>query len=220
MKRLLQAALAALIVLSATTLTAAEKPPTFAMKVLSQYWDDKDKTITTNHGTAFVIDARHAVTNAHIVYVDKLKATAKDVLVETDTKWVKCRVVRFDRKADLALLEAMDDLPAPVELGDDPDGEISAIGWSPAVDKWINDTPLILMDGKVTDRPAVGEVNARFQARLDGFGHGCSGGPVIKAGKLVGVMVAGIAANSDGHTMVKGVMEFIPVSTLKDFLGK
>jgi hypothetical protein len=118
-------------------------------------------------GTAAVLDDLLVVTCKHVVEDRGV------VMVEDSEGWVICKVLKEDADFDLAYMEPARKLK-PVKR--DLNGTHifgSALG-----------EPI-----KAHDAELIGSASAASK----GFDHGCSGAPIVKDGKLVGITTAGRA---------------------------
>lgn len=178
-------------------------------------------TVITGHGTTFAVDLlkygfaskRLLLTAAHNV-LDAGKPIAK-IVAEVDWRcpdlrnnWIPVRIIALDTDLDLCLLEASEDVPALLELGErDPPlhGKISLLG-SPK-GEYIQE-----FAGIVIKRFERG--TARYSAKVT-FQHGDSGGPIIADGKVAGIAVAGIPKEGD---LDPDIGLFVPISGILAFL--
>jgi len=149
-------------------------------------------------GTAFCVDAGgFFVTNAHVIEGSGGVVNLVFYPGEKNQETVKAKVVRVDKDADLALLQARPrSMPPPLELGDS-DGltetmEVMALGYPFGRDLATgrDDFPSVTVSlGHITAlRKKRGELEAiQLDASLN---PGNSGGPVINAqGRVIGVDV-------------------------------
>lgn len=158
----------------------------------------------TCHGTAFAISPRKLLTAAHNVLDDK-GTRIQHVTIEYGDEWLPVCVTRVSAEADIAVLSIDRDIPC-LDLGDDPreDTQVDLIG-SPRGAK------LAKQSGQVKCAYASG---LRFLLSTKGFDHGCSGGPVLQAGKVAGMQVAGVPLHGD---LDHDQCYFVPVSALRYF---
>lgn len=177
----------------------------------------------TNSGSAFCVSAGgYFVTNEHVVSAAGVGGTIKLVLNagEKEQQVVEAKVVRADKKLDLALLKA--DLkagPAPLPLGDDAKlGELDeVIGFGFPFGKDISKTddyPTISVSAGTVSSLRRSKERELERVQIDGaFNPGNSGGPILdRKGEVVGVIVSGIRGS--------GLNQAIPVSHVKKFLEK
>lgn len=157
----------------------------------------------TGHGTAFGIDKRLMLTCAHNV-LNEQNNPYKTILVSG----FRCKVLRFDLKYDIALLEAS------VDVSVEQMGEDAGVGEKIVLSGSKRGEPVTESKGKIVELNHGGACRDRLEVSFD---HGDSGGPVLKDGKVVGMAVAGIPKEGDlAHD--QGL--FVRVSILKEFLKR
>ncbi len=142
--------------------------------------------VITAWGSGCFVGRRQVLTAYHVV--DRGYIT-----VELAGEWRKCRVVRFDHKLDLALLECVAESDDVVKLAQGEPLYVSA-----------SDKSAPIQNREVSRQS--GWVNGHID-------HGNSGGPVLNAkGELVGIVRG---TNADG-----GQGEYLDVTQIKAFLGE
>lgn len=152
-------------------------------------------------GSAFLVGRRKLITNAHVV------ANGVPVLAVGPVR-VPIKVVRTDRKNDLALLSVDVDLtstPLTLATGDDQPGEsVFAIGNPEGLEKTISQG--IVSGLRVQDGRSLIQVTSPIS-------HGSSGGPILNAsGQVIGVAVGML---EDGQNLNFAV----PVKYIKDLIA-
>jgi len=154
-------------------------------------------------GSAFAIDATHAVTNRHVV-----KGATDITLTGYDGTSYRVTSSVFSRTADLALLTVKDELPnvtALAEGGPEIGDVVSIAGYPKGEELALTVGPfLALVPETLDDAPD-------FVYEIAAESHpGNSGSPVVnQAGEVVGVLYA----SDDVHTSYA-----VSLKTLNDFL--
>lgn len=130
-----------------------------------------------SYGTAFNITKRKLLTAAHCI-----ENYARLEIEISPDKWVDCTPAGHHHDLDVALLKADTDLPNPYEL--DEDGlvkdKVECRGCPLGV-------PVKSLPAKIVQQWWMGSRMFLMEGEFD---HGCSGGPVLKGRKVVGLMVA------------------------------
>lgn len=160
----------------------------------------------TAHGTCFAIGKRLLLTVAHNVIAGDNKVDAPKF--EFGGKWNATKVLFMDEELDLALLETDTDVK-PLTLAEkpaEPDDKVVMYGSFGGAE--IDATP-----GKISRRYWM---NKSFTLAALPFGHGNSGAPLLKDGKVVGIGDAGVPNNEGDIRKDMGL--FIPVEVIKYFL--
>ena len=148
---------------------------------------------TIMHGTAFPIGKHTILTAAHVLD-EGSKA------IEIDGKDVAVTCIRCDEELDIALLHCDADLN-PFELAIDDAGEIKIFG-SP-MGKQIQEF------AATEDRQTELSNRVEHCYRAPGVQSGCSGGPCIHDGKVIGMLRG---------TVEGGRVGIIPTRRIKSFI--
>ena len=160
------------------------------------------------HGSGVLIDTTgYALTNAHVVGMDA------EVKVMLDDDFVAARVVRSDRKTDVALLQ--------FEPHGHPAASIASREPQAGDPLYVIGTPLSLKLSHTVTQGVLSAVREAGGARLyqtdAAVNPGNSGGPVFDAsGDLVALSVSGLF-NSDGASM--NVNYLIPIGRALTSMG-
>lgn len=168
------------------------------------------------HGTAFAVDLaafgyvgkQYLLTAYHNVVDDETATPA--LRIELNKKWVDCKVVAFNQRLDICLLEsavALSDVIA-MDSAELSLGEFLILGGSP------RGVPIKSFTGVLHEQFTGGSY--RMLAKIE-FDHGDSGGPVVnqKTYKLVGMAVSGVPKDGDLDTKL---MMYMPLSVIASFL--
>ncbi|GMV82096.1 MAG: hypothetical protein AMXMBFR7_32800 [Planctomycetota bacterium] len=162
----------------------------------------------TQHGTAVAVDGRAfglapsvLLTAAHVV--DRGEA-----LVEASPGWLRATPAKRDEGLDLALLYPALPLDGALELDTAPLMDGARVEIIAAVEG----QPVRSAPGIVGGRHGEHEIRWGVEAR--GFGHGSSGGAVLRGGKLAGLIVA-LVPSSQGEPCA---LVFIPALRIRHFL--
>ena len=186
----------------------------------------KGDSLITAHGTAFGVDLtewgyprpRYILTAWHVVRNDEgpgIPLLKIEVRTETNIYWTRCKLLAFDARRDLCLLESSTDLPFCTEFADEqPEAgcPVLHVGCPTGV----RPTPFT---GSVSDRDGydLASANVKF------FKQGCSGGPVFDgcSYKIIGVAVAGVKKeNGASDEMDPNTALFVPLTGVKRFIQK
>ena len=186
----------------------------------------KGDSIITAHGTGFGIDLsnwgyprpRYVLTAWHVVRNDDgpgMPSLKIEVRTDSNIYWTRCRLLAFDARRDLCLLESATDLPYNAEFADEqtePGSPVLHVGCPTGV----RPTPF---EGIVSDRD--GFDLACAQVRF--FKQGCSGGPVFDGTtfRIIGVAVAGVKREGGAKDeMDPTTALFVPLSSVKKFVQR
>ena len=185
-------------------------------------------------GTAFAVDKRKLVTNAHVV--DPIRPGGKVTLLQANSPTPIEGVVRFSEpKRDLALISVsgVDLAPIPLAESFSANQSVACVGF-PFSTLEAEKAP----DGGFVPAVSVGTINGVVDsddlASLDGPNQykgfmvtsdaltnpGNSGSPVVdESGRLVGVLRSGIYSKDKDKTDGKA-SGLIPLPVLRDFLNR
>jgi S1-C subfamily serine protease len=145
-------------------------------------------------GTAWVIDARHLVTNAHVVAHDP------NPIVRSRTgRALSAVVVGISKEPDIAVLRVAEDLPQPLHWADTSDltegQHVVGLGYPvPGTDFSASPGTIVSFQTQGNTRVAI-----RTDAAVD---HGDSGGPLMTSRGEVAGVVTELADNDTGVQVV------------------
>jgi hypothetical protein len=122
--------------------------------------------------------------------------TAAHLLSGYEQSWIKvdkeeraCRAVWIDEGLDLAVVRVEDELAEVARLGSGGLKEGQALQWV-SYHYDVKGSQKLSRDGKVSSR-----FKLSWLLALEGFGHGSSGSPVFKDGKLAGIALGVLQEN-------------------------
>jgi S1-C subfamily serine protease len=207
----------ALAVLSATWCGAAVEPRDSVVKVYVQSlqapygspWESG--RVEASSGSGFVIAGQRILTNAHVV----AGATLVEVRRQGDADKVQARVLWISHTPDLALLRV--DSPGffegvtPLELGELPtlQQEVTVLGFPRGGDTLsVTRGVVSRVEHNMGAHSWVEMLAAQIDAAVN---PGNSGGPVLAAGRVVGVAYQGLGG-------AEGVSYMIPTPVVRQFL--
>ncbi len=190
---------------SATALETTQREKLLRSAVRIRYERSEGNTVVTGHGTAFFVDLSHygytgskyLLSVAHNVLDGKgVPYDTLKIEYEIDSRlvWSKCRVVAFDKKMDVCLIESRDAAPEVAKLAEADiaaeEGAEVVLAGSP------RGIPIKLFDGTLANKFDGMPVHSTVRIPFD---HGDSGGPFFsgQSGKVIGIAVAGIPKDDD-----------------------
>ena len=163
----------------------------------------QDSGNTQSFGTGTLIQPTLVITNWHVIQ----DCAGVIQIVFPDDFTCEARIVESNRQWDLAILQTESFTAPPIELGESPKiGDIVTVGgYGGIANKYQSDT------GKVLGfcSPGKDAPDDFFQIDAD-VRSGDSGGPILKDGKLVGILFGGDANSTYGIT----------VGRVRKFLGE
>ena len=178
---------------STTTTTTTEPEPTpltpaelVQVHAPAVWRVDVAGCLEEGHGSAWAIDSRHLVTNAHVVAID-----SQPTLVSRDGKEISGTVIGRSDDLDIAVIEADTDLPATLDWASTDDlgegQEVLGLGYPLTGDFAATPGSIVSF---LTDENV--RVAVRTDAALD-FGN--SGGPLLTGdGRVAGVTTLVVSA--------------------------
>lgn len=195
-----------------------EVPYAFRIRVQSV----RGAAIVTGHGTAFGVNLsefgrprpRYLMTACHVIRdtCGNVYQSAKIEVRQSGINWLRCRVVAYDVKLDVALLECEHDIPVrPFARRDAALGSLVTMIGSPT------GVPLRIVEGRVVETPRTGTSTARVEF----IREGCSGGPLVARDtqRIIGLVSAGVGVGRsqemDPHTCL-----YVPRSKLLSFTDR
>jgi len=190
---------------------AQPKPKNAVFKVISSRAEKgKDGKVQIIHaaGTAFAIGKRSVITAAHNVLDRQSGVIYEDIKILTDQGWVQCSVSKQSH-LDVCELKPASDIPACVLAKSDVD-----IGKKVALLGSASGAPVSRSEGKVVRRYHSDLVYTMAELKFD---HGCSGGPVIHDGQVIGMVVAGVP-DLDGK-LDTGKCLYLPAQVIREFIA-
>ena len=184
-RRLPYLTVAALLLLSITTVASALTTEQIAKKALAAtvYLEMKNSTGTTlGFGSGFFVKPNQIATNFHVIE-GAAQGTAK--LVGKDTRYQIEGIVATDKDNDLALLKVTVSGVTPLSLGDSDTVNIGAKVYVAGNPKGLEGT---FSDGLISRRERYPKKRLQMTAPIS---PGSSGGPVLNsAGKVIGISVS------------------------------
>jgi hypothetical protein len=187
------------------------KPRASVFKVMSsraEKGEDNKIQIIHSAGTAFAVGKRSVITAAHNVSDRKSRVFYEDIKILTENGWVKCKVSKKSH-LDICELELDSDVSECVLAAGDADP-----GKSVELYGSVNAAPISHAEGKVIRKYHSDLVYTLAELRFD---HGCSGGPVISGGRVVGMVVAGVPTTNG--KLDTGKCLYLPVQVIRQFLA-
>jgi S1-C subfamily serine protease len=168
-----------------------------------------------------LIDKRFLITAAHVVLqqngMKPVDGVEIQIRTETVKKWIKCKILVIDKDRDVAVLEASEDLPAVLKLGQDIEvGSPIFVSGCPA-----GTTPTTVAGWLTSKDPEflLAPIKCKLWQASAPFWMGNSGGPVSDAvtNKVVGMLIAGISTKEG---MIPHLAIVIPLEEIKTVLDQ
>lgn len=195
-----------------TSLSHASETATYRVKAVKDGGSSWGTAVGVDLTPFKLTEKRYLITAYHVVEKHVKTSSDQEILVDTDVGWIRCEIIESDPDIDLVLLKAAIDLPRVVEL--DESDEIP----SPTDELVVEGSPRGIAPRAKPGKMTKTHQGLKYLVETSGFDHGCSGGPVYRNNKLVGITPDGVGTGDNSGNMVDNQCWMLPVKRIRSFL--